>query len=256
LPTFIGIDLAWRSDQNSSGVTAFRGGSDGVQLVNTKQGVRSLDGVVQFVAEHAGNTTVVAIDAPLIIRNRTGQRPCETLVSRRFGAAHAGAHTSNLSLYPEPASVDLAARLLNAGFRHCREPGPDWSPGGRWFFEVYPHPAHVVLFGRERIIKYKRGRVTERRIGLAEFRDCIASRILGPEAGFERSAELQEILSADLAALRGAGLKDYGDTLDAILCAYLAFHLWRWGWERNEMIGDLGTGYIVNPTTALPLHEA
>jgi predicted RNase H-like nuclease len=251
LPTFIGIDLAWQSDRNHSGLAAFSGDAEGAKLIEAKQGVKSLDGVVEFIAEHTDSTTVVAIDAPLIIRNRTGQRPCETLVTKKFGAAHAGAHPSNLSLYPEPRSVELATRLAKEGFRHCSPPGSDWAPDGRWFFEVYPHPAHVVLFDRERIIKYKKGRVASRRAGLAEFRACIARQIFGRAAGFMRNAETEAILSVDLDLLRGAALKQYEDTLDAILCSYLAFHLWRWGWERSEMIGDLETGYIVNPTSSL-----
>ena len=48
--------------------------------------------------------------------------------------------------------------------------------------------------------------------------------------------------------LRGRSLKSYEDALDAVFCAYLAFHYWRWGAERNEMIGDLESGYIVVPT--------
>lgn len=39
---------------------------------------------------------------------------------------------------------------------------------GRWLLEVYPHPAHVVLFDREAIIKYMRVPVGERRTGLQE----------------------------------------------------------------------------------------
>ena len=37
------------------------------------------------------------------------------------------------------------------------------------------------------------------------------------------------------------------DPLDAVLCAYLAWHCWRWGEERNEMFGTMAEGYIVVP---------
>ena len=49
-------------------------------------------------------------------------------------------------------------------------PHPNCHPG-KWFFEVYPHPAHVVLFNREKIIKYKKGNVKLRREGLGEFQE-------------------------------------------------------------------------------------
>ena len=54
-------------------------------------------------------------------------------------------------------------------------------------------------------------------------------------------------LDRNLPALRGQRLKDHEDTLDALFCAYLAWHCWRWGAERSEMIGTLENGYIVVP---------
>jgi predicted RNase H-like nuclease len=205
--------------------------------------------VAEFVLAHRERTTVVAIDAPLIVQNRRGRRPCETELTRRFRKAHAGTHASNLELYPNPAGVALARALAARGFRHVTPPDRPWSADGRWLCEVYPHPAQVVLFGRDRIIRYKRGSVAERRAGLAELRREIAARLLPALPGFEADAALREFLSRDLARLRGAARKRYEDSLDALVCAYLAYHLWRFGWERSELFGDLETGYIAVPTT-------
>ena len=148
--------------------------------------------------------------------------------------------------------VRLARALVAAGYRHCTTPSAACSPNGQWFFEVYPHPAHVVLFGRDRIIKYKKGSVAKRRAGLAEFWGEILNRIFAFKPSLMPGQQVHELLAEDLHALRGTQLKQYEDSLDAILCSYLAFHLWRWGWGRSEMIGDLQHGYIVVPTVALP----
>ena len=43
-------------------------------------------------------------------------------------------------------------------------------------------------------------------------------------------------------------MKMHEDTLDAVLCAYLAYYFWYWRWNRNEVFGDVATGCIVNPT--------
>ncbi len=48
---------------------------------------------------HSGENTIVAIDAPSIILNETGQRACETAVGKRYGNRHASCHTSNMTLY-------------------------------------------------------------------------------------------------------------------------------------------------------------
>jgi predicted RNase H-like nuclease len=65
--------------------------------------------------------------------------------------------------------------------------------------------------------------------------------------GLVASPKLIEVLECSLTTLRGEALKRHEDTLDAIFCAYLAWHCWRWGAERNEMFGTLADGYIVVP---------
>ncbi len=246
--TFIGIDLAWQSERNTTGVAVFRGDPDGASLVTHVPAAESREEIVGVIRKHETAATVIAIDAPLIVPNQTGQRPCERSVTSRFGGAHAGCHPSNRTLHPQPGGVLLAEALKGAGYSHCTTSGTHWMPGGRWLAEVYPHPAHVVLFGRERIVKYKRGRVAAKRLGLTEFRALIRQLVFESRPSLIRNAEIDELFSVDIRGLRGKGLKQYEDTLDAILCAYLAFRLWRWGWERSEMIGDLQNGYIVIPT--------
>ena len=252
MTTFIGIDLAWQTEKNHTGAAAFRGDADCVEFLALSSGIGSTAAILDFLDEHESAETVIAVDAPLIIRNETGMRPCEKLVSSRFGRFHAGAHASSRSLYPNATSVRLCDQIMARGYRHPSPPGRQWEPEGRTVFEVYPHPAHVVLFERSRIIKYKKGLVRRRRSGLSEFRREIQDRVFGENSPFERNAVVDEFLAVDLESLRGRGLKEYEDVLDSILCAYLAFHLWRWGWGQNEMIGDLDSGYIVVPTVRLP----
>lgn len=65
------------------------------------------------------------------------------------------------------------------------------------------------------------------------------------------STVLAELLEKDLEGLRGRDLKHHEDQLDAAFCAFLAWHCWRWGAERNEMFGTLAEGYIVVPKAPL-----
>ena len=62
------------------------------------------------------------------------------------------------------------------------------------------------------------------------------------------NAALRELVDRPLESVRGEALKTYEDTLDALLCAFLAAHYWTWGAERNEMIGTMAGGYIVTPS--------
>jgi predicted RNase H-like nuclease len=58
---------------------------------------------------------------------------------------------------------------------------------------------------------------------------------------------LDDVLSRDLDSLGGTELKAHEDRLDALFCAYLAYYFWYWGLARNQVFGDLETGYIANP---------
>jgi len=246
MPNFIGIDLAWQSDRNNSGAVCLQGDSQFVEIKEISKPLFTLKDLQEFVQNNTEQSTIIAIDAPLVIENQAGQRPCETLIGRRYGYADASAHTSNLNKFPKARSVEFARTLEELGYSHC--PSPHNSEHGfKWFFEVYPHPAHVVLFGRTRIIKYKKGRISDRRAGLSEFRDSIQHHLSIHSPCLIMSPALSAFFSIELTTLAGKALKHYEDSLDALLCAYLAAYFWKWGYDRCEMIGDLQTGYIINP---------
>jgi predicted RNase H-like nuclease/diadenosine tetraphosphate (Ap4A) HIT family hydrolase len=249
--SYIGVDLAWKSDQNPSGLAAAVGDSNGAELVEAQASAKGLDAVLAFVRAHLAEHTVIAIDAPLIITNKTGQRACERIVAKRFGRYKAGAHPSNLTLYPDPASVRLAGALARLGFVH---PDTSMTLGDkpRVMIEVYPHPAMVVLFGLDERLRYKKGTVPDRRRGLARLGTLLQERLT---AGPPALSGIRRYL-CDSATLSGQVLKAYEDLLDAVFCTYLALHARHYGVERNELIGDGESGYIVNPTAPLPRPSA
>lgn len=246
--TFIGIDLAWQSDRNHSGIVVARGDDSGATAHFASAGIATLDGVARFVLDHATTNTVVAIDAPLIIRNANGQRPCETEVSKRFGAFHAGAHSTNLDKYPDAPPCRLVATLEREGFIHEPLPHTSASRDGKWMFEVYPHPAIVNLFDLSHIIRYKKGSASEKREGLAVLRDYLgALRDFDPPLNYSGEVQSRLFEPPIDESVQGGKLKSLEDLLDAYFCCYLALFEWRFGPERSEMIGDMATGYIVVP---------
>jgi predicted RNase H-like nuclease len=240
--TFIGIDLAWKSERNPTAAATLKGGSDGAELVSVAT-LRSVHEILQYVRAQTTDHTVIAIDAPLIITNETGQRLCETAIGRRYGKHHASCHTSNLGLYKDAASVVLTNALLDDGFEHPRIHNDKQR---RVIAEVYPHAAMVALFNLQSIIKYKKGLVASRRQGLEELRVKLR-RLSQAEPSLIGSSTLKKLLTTDLHLLTGQALKNYEDILDAVFCAYLALYFWRWRWQRNELFGDVLSGYILNP---------
>lgn len=247
MQTYLGLDLAWYGSGKTSAVAVLTGDACRVELVRVFEDLEGDDEILSAVEANASSDAALAIDAPLVINNATGQRLCETEIGRRFGHADASAYTSNLVRFPDARSVGLAKRLMDAGWHHDINPASDQRRHGRWFFEVYPHPAHVVLFDLPRILKYKKGPVDLRRAGLTALREAITHHLGAAAPALVQSPVLQELLSRQLDALRGAALKAYEDSLDALLCAFIAAHYWAWGAERNDMIGTMDGGYIVTP---------
>ena len=87
--TFVGIDLAWQSDRNTTGAAVLHGSRSGAELETVSKPLDSTDAVLAFIRAHAGSGTVTGIDAPLIIPNETGMRACERLVGKRYGVSRA-----------------------------------------------------------------------------------------------------------------------------------------------------------------------
>jgi predicted RNase H-like nuclease len=133
ISTFIGIDLAWQSDKNHSGIMVMEGDKNGAEIISYSKGITNLEGVINYIKPYKTSNTIIAIDAPLIIKNKTGQRPCEKLISKKFGSRHASAHSPNLDRYPDAGSVKLANILGKEGFIH--NPPEDIFKKSCWFFK-------------------------------------------------------------------------------------------------------------------------
>ena len=108
------------------------------------------DAIANALAPYIEGDCLVAIDAPLIVTNATGNRPAEAALNKDFARFDAGAHPSNTGKpeFPEqPRGARIAARLgLDINPRSGRAPAA---------IEVYPHPATVALFRLGRTLKYK-----------------------------------------------------------------------------------------------------
>lgn len=234
---FIGIDLAWSDGKHGTGAAAFVYGVKGLELLSLERALGPISEIGAFVEDYGGDSAVVAIDAPLIIANDAGMRPCECEVGRRYGARHASCHASNRGRLPQARSVQLTELLATRGYGH----GTESPRAARTVIEVYPHAGYVALFDRPSIIRYKKGNVAQKTAGLRE----VQRELL--RLPFAVTAELSSVLTEDPAVLRGKARKAHEDALDAIFCAYLAFHFWRFGAAGSDVFGDVASGYIVNP---------
>ena len=92
MTTCLGIDLAW-GERGRTGLAVLD--ADG-RLVSSASAVTDAD-IDAFLAPHLGADLVAAIDAPLVLPNATGSRPCERELGAVYRAYDAGAHPANRS---------------------------------------------------------------------------------------------------------------------------------------------------------------
>lgn len=245
---YVGVDLAW-GEQRPTGLAVL---DDAGRLVHVSA-ARTDEEIVAAVGAYVEGDCLVALDAPLIVRNETGNRPAEALLNADFARFDAGAHPANTGkpeFRDQPRGARIAARL-----------GLDMNPRSgraRRAIEVYPHPATVVLFGLGRTLKYKNkpGRDLEQlRSELTLLLDHLES-LAGASpalhldgaaadpAGARAWRRLREVVAG---AARKSELRVVEDQVDAVVCAYVALFA-----DRNPgqttTYGDLETGYIVTPT--------
>lgn len=236
---FVGVDLAWGQRQ-PTGLAVL---DDSGRLVHISS-VRTDDEVVAALEPYVEGPCLVAIDAPLIVRNPTGQRRAEAALSKDFARFDAGTHSSNTgkAIFDPPRGATLCSRL-----------GLDMNPRSgraRRAIEVYPHPATVALFRLGRTLKYKdkSGRSFDRLRGeLLVLMGLVEGLAAAPTAMLLDHPAWRQLVSHVETATRKSQLGVVEDQVDAVICAYVALFATR---EPGQVTtyGDFETGYIVTPT--------
>ena len=242
---FIGIDLAW-GERNLSGLAVLEWDAIERGLRLTKSDLLHSDEDIRsaITCISGKDSCLLAIDAPIIAPNKSGTaRTCDREVSRDFRRYHAGAYPANREKCARP--IRLRKLLEKEGYN----PDPVLSSQSpcRHQLEIFPHPAQVVLFKRERIIKYKKGSVADKRSGLAELVENIQRYLCRGDPLLIDTPVLRTLLDTNVGSLSGRAMKGFEDCVDALLCAYMAAFYWQWGDTRCRIYGDLKTGYIICP---------
>ncbi len=241
---FIGIDLGWRSGESGLCCLQFEG--DLLQLVDVTRRL-SLADIFAWLDHWVkpAQSAIVAVDAPTLIPNQTGTRLPDRLTHHYFGKYHAGCYPANLGRPFAERTIAVGLELEARQFAHA----PTISPQipGRYQIEVFPHPAMVRLFDLDQIIKYKKGKLAEKKQGLIRLQHCLQNHLsqLTPALDITHP-QIQPLWRSSL-DLKGKELKALEDQLDSLMCAYIGAYWWHWGTERNQVLGDRRSGYIIVP---------
>ena len=246
---FVGIDLAWGERAPTGLAVLDQGGT----LLHLSRATTD-DSIAEALGDYLAGDCVVGIDAPLIVTNATGNRPCEAALNRDFARFDAGAHPSNTGK-PEFSGIPRGARLA-ARFGLDIHPA---SAAGRRALEVYPHPALVALFRLGRTLKYKqRSTRPFPQVHAETFR--LIALLEGLEHAplplrLARNADWTALVAGVTGATRKSDLRRAEDQLDAVICAYVAM-LAATHPRSTTTYGDADTGYIITPTLPADLSPA
>ncbi|NJN09206.1 MAG: DUF429 domain-containing protein [Richelia sp. RM2_1_2] len=254
---FIGIDLGWKSQPSGLCYLELIDGKLELQDLDRKDSIANILTWVDDCVK-ADESAIIAVDAPTLIPNATGSRLPDKLTHKHFGKYHAGCYPANLGLAFAERTVNFGLELEARSYLHA--PTIEAQKLGRYQIEVFPHPAIVNLFGLQRILKYKKGKISDRHLELTKLYNYITDILptLDPPLRTQRDScynggNPRNALSC-LCGLfitstpkTGIALKAAEDKLDSIICAYVAAYWWYWGEQRNIVLGDVNTGYIVIP---------
>ena len=239
----IGIDLAW-GERNPTGCVELVW--DGGELVLARLDLRrSLREIVEWIEPDRGGW-VVAIDAPLVIRNRTGRRAAEADADRYYRRYHAGAYPSSLDKFGEGHRGDRLWRALEEHGGGLFEQ-LDMIGRPRLVFETYPHVVMVELFNLERTIKYKARPGRDVVAGQRQLVDAIREHLRGDAANprLRSNDALDGLLREPPFPLSERALKDREELLDGLVGAYMA--AWADAGRPLQGLGEAGYGVMITP---------
>jgi len=210
-----GIDLAWNGESNPSAIAIGTLAQNRLTLEYIEPAATGLNSILDIISGY-NNIEGIAIDASLIINNKTGFRECETELNKVYRSKWAGCHPTNRSLYPDAFSVKLANRLKILGFEYVL--------GNKWQIECYPHASIIELFGLEKRLLYKKGSVSDKQNGQKLLARYINSLTCSNTIKLIIPDQISNtILSpAHIDRLKGSALKTNEDALDSIICLYTA----------------------------------
>ena len=221
----IGVDLGWTLGASGLALLEYDGA---VLRYLESTRILEIDAVLEWIADRSEGDCVVAVDAPLRLGNPAGMREAEKQAHRLYGRFDAGCYPSNRGSTFAARTTGFAAALENLGLPHV-------YPQNRCQFECFPHITAIEIFGLDRIFKYKKGPRAQRASELSRMRQTMLDKL--PITGLDRLPSIPT----------KGNLKYVEDELDAVLCAYMAFHWGRWGLERNQILGEIDEGCIIIP---------
>lgn len=237
---YLGLDLGWTPRDSSGGVVLESVEGGGVRVVSADS-LRAHEDTLRWLTRNRPRTgCVLAVNAPVIVENLSGARPCDKLLQEHFNRYRIDEYANNTVSASHPRT--MAKGLARMGFNI--DPS---SHASERLIETHTQSAQVLLFGVDRPVRMKTGPIGSRKEAVARFRELIAERLFAGPPALLPSPALDTLMSAHLPDLNGTRLGELEERLEALLVAYVAAWLGENGEDACALLGDLHRGYILLP---------
>lgn len=245
---YMGLDLGWTPRDSSGGVVLEPTEDGGVQVVSADS-LRSHEDTLRWITRNRGRSLcTLAINAPIIVENLSGARPCDRQLLEHFARFRIDEYANNTVSASHPRTMGRA--LMRMGF----DPNPQGE--GDRLVETHTQAAQVLLFGVDRPVRLKQGPIGARKEAVARLRELIAERLFDGSPPLHPSRALDAMMDAHLPDLNGTRLGELEERLEALLAAYVAAYLGQCGTGACAFLGDLDRGYILLPDPSRLQNEA
>jgi len=132
--------------------------------------------------------------------------------------------------------IEIAYRLREQGVIISK----NWQDHGSRAIEVYPHPAMIHWFEIEKTIKYKKGRVSEKKAAFGEYQTHLKNWL--------EKSPFQIKIDEDVSTLLDTPWnKAVEDQLDALFRLLIACWEVIYEGKKSRTLGNNETGFIVIP---------
>lgn len=235
---FLGLDLGW-TPRDSSGGVVLEAGDGGVRMVAADT-LRAHEDVLRWVTRNRGRAgCILVVNAPIIVRNMSGARPCDKLLQEHFARFKIDEVANNIVSASHPRT--MGSGLMRMGF------DADPAAEGDRIVETHTPSAQIMLFGLERPVRMKAGPIGGRKEAVARLRELVEEVFMQTEPVLLPSPELDRIMSAHLPDLNGTRIGELEERMEALICAWIAAWLGVRGPGACAFLGDLERGYILLP---------
>lgn len=211
----------------------------GVRLIAADT-LRAHEDVLRWVTRHRGrNGCILVVNAPIIVTNMSGARPCDKLVQEHFARFKIDEVANNIVSASHPRT--MGSGLMRMGF------DPDPGAEGDRIVETHTQSAQIMMFGLDRPVRMKTGPIGGRKESVARMRELIGEVFMQTEPVLHVTPELDQLLDAHLPDLNGTRIGELEEKIEALLCAWIGAWLGIRGPEACAFLGDLDRGYVLLP---------